>query len=459
MKKKLIIPIIICLVIITGGIIYFLNNNRIVSSITLDINPSIIINLDKDNKVVNVKPLNNDAKDIISNKYNNKNLDEVFDLLITDIIDKGYNNDNNIDVILYTDGNIKNEDIANKIEFVFGKKDIHTEVIIIEEITKEDKELAKKYNISPAKASYIKSIKEDNEKVILEDLVNNSVSELKETKATGNYCNNGYILEGDWCLKEIEVTNAESGKVCPREYLEYEGICYLETPIVNTDKLYCREDFKLNGDKCNRTVSINAEPVKYTCPSGEAMTNYEAGLANKNDGIANDIVCVDATNAKHPVSPCETHDGTEYMVSGGVCYWHRAPVIAEGCPGKIQVNGECWDNASNIYICEGYNDGMTYTSRNEYCKQTIKYLEPTVTEYKCPSDYTLNGNKCLKEESEDAPHEQVCESGYTKVNNDRCINKSITIEKENGFVCSGENTRLKGNKCIKYEMIEANHYN
>ena len=213
MKKKLIIPIIICLVIITGGIIYFINNNRIVSSITLDINPSIIINLDKDNKVVNVKPLNNDAKDIISNKYNNKNLDEVFDLLITDIIDKGYNNDNNIDVILYTDGNIKNEDIANKIEFVFGKKDIHTEVIIIEEITKEDKELAKKYNISPAKASYIKSIKEDNEKVILEDLVNNSVSELKETKATGNYCNNGYILEGDWCLKEIEVRSLQRWKL------------------------------------------------------------------------------------------------------------------------------------------------------------------------------------------------------------------------------------------------------
>ena len=45
MKKKILIPIIILLIIIIGIIIYFIWDNRTISIITLDINPSIKINL------------------------------------------------------------------------------------------------------------------------------------------------------------------------------------------------------------------------------------------------------------------------------------------------------------------------------------------------------------------------------------------------------------------------------
>ncbi len=459
MKKKIIIPIIILLILVIGFTSFIILNNRIVSTITMDINPSIAINLDKYDKVINIKALNEDAKDIISNEYKHKTLDETFELLITNIIDKGYSDDNNVGIVLYADGLVSKEEVATKVEFIFGKKDIHTEIVLIEEITKEDQALAKKYNITPAKAAYIKTITSDNENIIIDKLVNKSVNELNETKVTGKYCDDGLILSGDWCLKEINRVSASIGEVCPKDYLEYEGTCYHETRSLEGDNYTCQEEFKLENDKCTREMTEVAIPTKYSCNSGTAKTRVEAGLTDEGNGDANDIICVDMTNATHPMSPCEVNDGTEYTMAGGKCYWHRAPVIAEGCPGKIQVNGECWDDASNILICVGARDGKRYTSRSEFCEGSIKYTNPIVTEYKCENkNASLNGNKCIIKEIEDAPKERYCEEGYTLVDNDKCINYNKTISKENGLVCEGDNTKLKGNTCIIYELTNAKEY-
>ena len=291
----------------------------------------------------------------------------------------------------------------------------------------------------------------------MENLANKSVSELNETKTTGKYCDKEYTLEGDWCYKEIDRTSASDGEVCPLGYLEYDGKCYEEAPIEETNTFVCHDDFYLEEDKCVRIETINAEASRFACSQGEAKTKVSLGLTDQTNGDANDIVCVDYSEATHPVSPCELNDGTEYTMSGGKCYWHRAPVIASGCPGKIQIGDFCWDDASNIYICAGYRDGKQYSNRNEYCENSVKYFEPIVSEYKCPNGYTLSGNQCVKEEKQEAMHERKCPNEYTLVNNDRCINYNKMANKENGLVCEGDNSRLKGNMCIIYEVVHAEH--
>lgn len=64
MKNKFIITLSICFILIIGFIGFFLWNNRTVSSIFLDINPSIKINLK--GIVKSVKALNKDAKEVIN---------------------------------------------------------------------------------------------------------------------------------------------------------------------------------------------------------------------------------------------------------------------------------------------------------------------------------------------------------------------------------------------------------
>ena len=458
---KYIKTIIILTSLTLFGIIIWLLfiNNKVVSTITLNINPSIEINLDKQEKVINVKALNEDAKSIVSKEYNNKTLDETFELLITNLIDKDYVNDNNVNIILYTEGNIEIENVTRKIEFIFGKEEVHTELTIIDKITKEDKSLAKKYHITPAKAAYINSIAKDIEKVNIEALVDKSVRELVETKETGNYCDKDYTLEGSWCIKEIDRVTAKTGEVCPSGYYEYENKCYEEAISEETSNLICRDEFKLEGETCIRRATTEAIITSYSCPSGEVRTKAEIGKTVPGAGDANDPYCVDANSKTHPVTPCNlpASDPTERMSYGGKCYWHRAPVIAEGCPGKVQVNGMCWDEAVNIYLCPNGNNSIT-RSKDDYCYEVLSGVKPVPASYKCDdADMTLTGSTCIKEEQEEAMHERICPSGYTLVNHDRCINYNRITNKENGFICESENTKLKDNICIIYEMVEAKH--
>ena len=458
MKKRNIIFIIVGITILIIGVIgYIAFNNRIISTITLDINPSIKINLNKKEKVVSIIPINKDAKNIIKRNLKGKSLDNVLDKIVNNITNEEYIDNDYVAIILYTKGNIKKEKVESTIQNSFNKNHIAVDIITIENITKEDVLLAKKYNISPAKASYIKSITEDNTNII-EEISSKSVNEIRDTKETGKYCSKEYTLEGDWCIKEIKRISPTDGKVCPKEYYEYNGKCYEETEIEETNNLVCRDEFNLENNECIRRISVPAVPVSYTCSVGEVRTKAEVGDAPYNSGPANDPVCIDPSSITHPVNVCElpASDPTERMSYGGKCYWHRAPVIAEGCPGKIQVNGSCWDDATNIYLCPNSNNSNTKT-KDDYCYVILNNIKPTPNSYKCDDDMTLNGDNCIKEEKEDAMHERFCKEGYTLLENDRCINFNETVDKENGLVCEGEDTKLKGNTCIVYEKIEAMH--
>ena len=459
MKKNMIIPIsiILLLVILLGiiGINYL--KNKPVSIITLDINPSIEIGLNKKDEVVSIKALNEDAKNVISDDLKGKSLDTAISDIADSVIAKGYIEEDRVVVLIHSEGQVNNSDVEDKLKNTFGEKRIDTEVITIEKINKEDEKLANKYNISASKAAYINSIKEENENVPIENIINKPVEELKETKNKGLYCDEGYTLDGNSCKKEISREAASAGIVCPRGYYEYKNICYQEGGMVDTGKLFCFSEFTLQDDKCYRVITDNAIPTKFNCEKGEAHTRLEMGLTGADAGDANQIVCVDYSKATHPVTPCElpASDPTERMSYGGKCYWHRAPVISTGCPGKIKVNGECWDDATNIYICAGYRDGKQYKSKDEYCEHSIKYYDPVVTEYKCEDDFTLNDTKCIKEEIQDAEHEWACANGYTLVDNDKCINYDDIANKENGYYCNNKEESLRGNMCITYERIDA----
>ncbi len=458
MKKKNIILIILSIILVIGVICFIVlkNNNKIVSTITLDINPSVEINLDKDDKVISVVALNDDAKKIVNSNLKGKSLTDIFEMLISNLIEKGYvDEDKNLDVILHVDGNIEDKTVSEQLEYEFGKKDVHSEIVIIENVTKEDKELAKKYNVSPAKVSYIKSITDDNENINIEDLTDKSVDELVETKQTGKYCDPGYTLEGDFCIKELRREPLTDGKVCPKGYFEFDNECYEEAEGTVTDKLVCNINWVLEDGKCYYRETIDAIAVKTECTKGEEKTKGEVGLENKEGTDSNEKVCVDLSKASHPVSPCELNDGTEHTKANGKCYWHRAPIISTGCPGKIKVNGYCWDDASNVLICKGARDGKQYKSRNEYCEGSVKILKPTVVEYGCENDFVLEGNKCKREIVGETHNEKLCPSGFTLLDSGQCINKKKSTNKTDGKYCANPNSKVKNNECVIYDIVEA----
>ncbi len=452
MKKKLIIPIIIFLLLIIVGVVcYFVFKDNTKAIITLDINPSIELKIDTDDKITSIKALNDDGKDIVDDSLIGKTLDDALTTITDNIVDKDYMGDDGATIIMHTEGKIDNKKVEDIIHQKFDGRKIHVEVITIEKITKEDEELAKKYNISPAKASYINTIAKENKEIPVEDIINKPVDELKETKETGKYCDKGYTLRGDFCEKESNRYEASTGNVCPDWYVEYKGKCYQEVPFEETDKLVCNNGFNLEGEECVREETINAE-AQYHCDKGELMRKGDVYVIGSKDN--DKMYCVDKSTGKKPTLRCLLNSG--HIMINGKCYNGPAPTINGGCPnGDTLRGGWCYslDNEDQWQCPNGFIYEKSKGTYVELCPDTFTYIEPTITGYKCPDGYTLNDKKCIKRETEKAQKERVCPDGYKMIEFDRCINDK-TADKVSGYYCTGEG-RLENNVCVVYESIPA----
>lgn len=215
MKKKIVIIIGVVVVLLLGsvGVYLIINNNRnnnnivetpkekeeVVSTVILDINPSIKIELNKDNEVIKVTALNEDAKDLVNDSYKGINIKNAIKEITTKLYDKGYLNGDTT-ILLNTTGIIKNEMIKELFSEELTLKKVKYE-IIVPEITDSSKELAQKYQITESKATYLEEVIKSNPDLKIEDLVDKSINEIvkvvkekeedKKNSSSGNRNNNG----------------------------------------------------------------------------------------------------------------------------------------------------------------------------------------------------------------------------------------------------------------------------
>lgn len=441
MKKKIIIPIIICLILIIGIICFILLNNRVVSKITLDINPSIELDLDKNNKVLKVKALNKDAEDIINKDYKNKSIKKELDILLKNTLEKvNINNGNMLWVIVYTEGDIDNQEVVDMVEGYSKDKGFEIRTYTPDKITKEDKKLAKKYNITVAKANYLNSIKKKYKDIDINDLVNRSVEELEETRTMGRTCPDGYYLQGDECKKEIKRYKAKMGMTCPGDYFESNGKCYKEGNYKEKEEYICHEGFTYNGSKCEREETRETEAK---CSEGEYDFNIKKCVVKKLVGEAK-LYC--------RITPSED------LLYGTRCLG-RKPTINGGCLGSDKViNGWCYDTSANSgyeaeYRCpSGELRSIKDAERDgTKCYDTTE-IEPD--EIYCPKEYELIDNKCFKIDYEDPFHERYCDSGYTLTEEGRCLKDGDVVEAVQGLLCEEIDSELVGKECVLYKKID-----
>lgn len=441
MKKKILIPIIIFLIIVITITCIILLNNKKYSTLLLDINPSIEITFD-DNEVIDIKAINDDAKDIINDDFKGQELDIVLEEICGKLIEEGYTDDGGVTVLLYVEGASSN-DLENKIKNSFVKRNINPEVIVIDNITEEDKKIAEEYNISASKASYINSLKKDTDTFTYEELIDKSSKELKQMKETGLYCDEGYFLEEDLCFKEVERVSAKEGKVCPRNYYDYNGKCYEEVGTIEGDKETCSDGFEMFDGKCINTIYI--DPIGI-CENGE----YDGG---------------------HDICREEVYIGDAYEYCrdpGRTLYDHKClatkPTINGGClNGDMLYNGKCVNTRNDYYASEWMcPNGKTNSGSNgELLFEDNRCMETKETaplSLECEEGFTLNGKKCIKTETREPEKERICPANYTMVNEQRCINLTNTKDYEDGFVCEGPNTRNKGKECVIYDTILPKKY-
>lgn len=184
--KRLAFALATILFVSTIGFNYF-NSNAMVSTIAFDVNPSIELKLNNEEKIIKVTALNEDAKIILEEMdLKGVDLDVAVNALIGSMIKNGYLSDIANSILVSV--NSKNQEIENKLQSKLSEE-ISTLIrsnnlegaVLTQKLDLSDQEieeLSNVYGITKPKAQLIKEILKLNDLHKFEDLVDLSIHEL-----------------------------------------------------------------------------------------------------------------------------------------------------------------------------------------------------------------------------------------------------------------------------------------
>ncbi|MBC3805041.1 hypothetical protein GH808_11420 [Acetobacterium fimetarium] len=157
------------------------------STVALDVNPSIEIVTNRHNQVLSVRALNDDAKKIVADlDFDQADLDESVDALVSSMIDQGYlNADRNVVLVSVANKDAdKADDLAvavdHSIKDSAASQDIEPTVLrqTLTETDDETAALADQYSVSTGKIKLVQEIAAADETLTVDALAGKSVTEL-----------------------------------------------------------------------------------------------------------------------------------------------------------------------------------------------------------------------------------------------------------------------------------------
>lgn len=184
------------LVLVLGlglGFGFYQENYKIVSTVSIDVNPSLALHLNSKQVVVEAQAINEDGKIILENKeLNGKPLCEAMDTVLDSMIEKGYLNENANSILVSVDS--ETEEKSTELKEVLNK-DVETSLkekkfdasVITQSVKKNDelKSKAEENNISLGKAKLIERILAQDTRYTFEDLAKLSINELNLLTVSG----------------------------------------------------------------------------------------------------------------------------------------------------------------------------------------------------------------------------------------------------------------------------------
>ena len=208
--------------VLTGTVGYGLwNTDKTASIVSLDVNPSIEIHVDKDGDVLKTESLNSDGEKVLEGmKLKGADADTAVNAIVGSLLRHGYIDDVANSILLTVEdedtvrGEKLKEELTEEIHEILSATAINAS--ILSQNMKETK-LAKTENISEGKATLVENIVDSNETYKAEELADLSVNELnlilsnsknkvENVEATGKATDAAYI--GREKAKETALSHA-----------------------------------------------------------------------------------------------------------------------------------------------------------------------------------------------------------------------------------------------------------
>lgn len=207
------------------------------SVVMLDVNPSLSMNVDEDEKVLSVEALNDDAKEILgSMDLKGTSLETAVNAMIGSMLQKGYLSDIQNSILVSVENKDANrsaqlqEQVLQIISQAVANSSMDAAVLsqTISDDNADLAGLAEKYNISPGKAALIQEVVNQKPGTTFESLASMSINEIAliissnhvsadSVTQTGTASDKAYIGEETARTKAYEHAGVAAGDVIKSE--------------------------------------------------------------------------------------------------------------------------------------------------------------------------------------------------------------------------------------------------
>lgn len=291
-KKNRLLPIAVAAALVLvclGGYLGLSYANRadlpaeysVASVITLDVNPSLNIVMDESDKVLEVQPLNDDAKTVIGDmNFTGSSLDVTVNALIGSMLVNGYLDDirNSILVSVENGDSAKAESLQQQVSDLISSAvgDGGFEASVLTQTvtaTSESAALAEQYGISEGKAELILKVCAADPTLTAESLAPLSVNDIS-------------LIAGSRGISDSTVS--QTGTASSKGYIsvdEAKSAAYAHAGVAESDVVYVETDFDSEHGVMVYEVEFYAGNVEYEYDIN-AQTGEVVKYAQQNTGTS-----------------------------------------------------------------------------------------------------------------------------------------------------------------------------
>lgn len=359
------------------GVNFYRVNKLADTKVLLDVNPSVEIVLNKEEKVLKVTPNNKDGEIIVGDMdFKGSNLDVTVNALVGSMLKNGYITElaNSILVSVGNNDIEKAEKLQKKLADEISKlldTDSFKGAVLSQTIEKNEEveKLAKENNITEGKALLIKQIVEKNPLYVFKDLVDLSINEL-------NLLNNRQSVIAGGEESDLGKTHIveSKGEASDKAYIGKEkakAIALQATKFDEKDILDCEIEFDIENGVMVYEVEFNAKGVEYSfdinAKTGKIIGKEEEkdddfiftgdySVPENNKDNENDAPSATSSSAD---TPSNTTPNKEISTdkAKGIAFSHAG--VKEQNAKRVQVKKDL-DDGELIYDVEFYADGFEY---------------------------------------------------------------------------------------------------
>lgn len=381
------------LMLVIGGMSIYQGNHAVASTIMLDVNPSIEIQVNKGEKVLNVKPLNEDAQIVVGEMdFAGSSLDVTVNALIGSMLRNGYISDaaNSILVTVDNDdpaaGQAMQSRLMSEINAILESGNV-SGAVLGQTVTNDSEiqKLAEQYGITIGNAKLIKQITQQNTFYTFEDLVPLTINELNLISESG-----GTKLENIESIGTASSSAYIGEQAAKDAAFEHAGV-----NAANATKVKCELDWE-NGMMVYE-VDFDADGFEY-----EYDINAKTGAVVKFDKERDDDYSHapssqtgNNTTGNNPSFSSQTYVGEASAKSAA--YKHAGVKESDVYTCSCELDRE---HSITVYEVEFKANGYEYDyDINAVTGEVVKYSKEADDDYVAPKKTGTTSNTEQKQET------------------------------------------------------------